>query len=174
MSHKILVFVLLATTLLLSGRCADKKGNKKRVVTSEALMEMNKRMVTGDKDRIKAYVEKHQLLMKPSPTGMYYHISSDVDGEPIREKSIVTYNYEIRLLDSTLCYTSDDTGPKTITIGRGGAEVGITEGLRMLSKGDKAELILPPHLAHGLVGDDDKIPPRSILLVDIHVVDVKN
>ena len=60
--------------------------------------------------------------------------------------------YEVITIDGTVCYSSDQTGPKTIVIGKGGAEVGVTEGLRLLNKGDVASLILPPHLAHDLIG----------------------
>ena len=30
-----------------------------------------------------------------------------------------------------------------------------------------------PHLAHDLIGDDNKIPSRSILLVNLEVIEVK-
>jgi len=32
---------------------------------------------------------------------------------------------------------------------------------------------LPSHLAHGLLGDLDKIPPQSILLIDVQLNNVK-
>ena len=42
-----------------------------------------------------------------------------------------------------------------------------------MSIGDQAKLILPSHLAHGLLGDLDKIPPQSILLIDIQLNTIK-
>ena len=39
----------------------------------------------------------------------------------------------------------------------------------MMREGDKAKLIVPSHLAHGLVGDFDKIPPLTPIVVDIQL-----
>jgi FKBP-type peptidyl-prolyl cis-trans isomerase len=40
--------------------------------------------------------------------------------------------------------------------------------------GDKARLILPPHLAHGLLGDENRIPARSIIVYEIELLDITN
>jgi FKBP-type peptidyl-prolyl cis-trans isomerase len=50
----------------------------------------------------------------------------------------------------------------------------LEEGILLLKKGSKATFIMPPHLAHGLLGDDDRIPSRAILRYEIEVIDVKN
>jgi len=42
-----------------------------------------------------------------------------------------------------------------------------------LSLGDHAKLIIPSHLAHGLIGDLDKIPPLTTLVMDIHLIGVR-
>jgi FKBP-type peptidyl-prolyl cis-trans isomerase len=36
--------------------------------------------------------------------------------------------------------------------------------------GDKAKLIIPSHLGHGITGNMDKIPPLSTLIVDIELI----
>jgi FKBP-type peptidyl-prolyl cis-trans isomerase len=55
-------------------------------------------------------------------------------------------------------------------IDRADIESGIHEGIKFMSVGDRAKLIIPSHLAHGLVGDLDKVPPLSTLVVDIHLI----
>jgi peptidylprolyl isomerase len=52
-------------------------------------------------------------------------------------------------------------------------ESGLNEAVKLLSIGDKAKLILPSHLAYGLLGDFDKIPPQSILLIDVQLNKIK-
>ena len=42
----------------------------------------------------------------------------------------------------------------------------------MLKKGSKARFILPPHLAHGLIGDENRIPARAIIIYDIEVLSI--
>ena len=40
--------------------------------------------------------------------------------------------------------------------------------------GDKARFIIPPHLAYGLLGDENRIPARSIIIYQVELVDVKS
>ena len=55
-------------------------------------------------------------------------------------------------------------------IGKDNVESGIHEGITYLRVGDKAKLLIPSYLAHGLVGDKNKIPPRATLVVDLHLI----
>ena len=59
------------------------------------------------------------------------------------------------------------------SIDKSDEESGLNEAVKFLSVGDKAKLILPSHLAHGLLGDLDKIPPQSILLIDVQLIKIK-
>jgi FKBP-type peptidyl-prolyl cis-trans isomerase len=93
-------------------------------------------------------------------------------GDKIVKGQIVTLNYKISLLDGTVCYSSSNDGQKVFQVGKGGVESGLEEGILMLRKGSKATFIMPPHLAHGLVGDDDRIPSRAILKYEVEVVNV--
>ncbi len=49
---------------------------------------------------------------------------------------------------------------------------GWTEGLQLVKKGGKIELVLPADLAYGEDGAGDKIPPHSTLYFDVEVLDV--
>ena len=52
-------------------------------------------------------------------------------------------------------------------------ETGLHEGIKYMKVGEKAKMILPSHLAHGLIGDSKKIPPRSTIVYDIELLDLK-
>jgi len=95
------------------------------------------------------------------------------NGDSIREGDLVTVEYELSLLDGTVCYNTDTTGAESFVVGSSIVESGLDEGVKYLQQGDKAKIILPPHLAHGLLGDENKIPARSIILFDIEIIDVK-
>jgi FKBP-type peptidyl-prolyl cis-trans isomerase len=82
-------------------------------------------------------------------------------------------NYKITLLDGKLCYSSDSTGAKVFMIGKDNVESGLHEGIQLLHVGDKAIFILPSHLAHGLLGDEDKIPPHSAVIYDIELLGIR-
>ena len=40
----------------------------------------------------------------------------------------------------------------------------------LLKEGDAARFILPPYLAFGLLGDENKIPPRSTIVYNVEML----
>ncbi|MGE5317418.1 MAG: FKBP-type peptidyl-prolyl cis-trans isomerase, partial [Chloroflexota bacterium] len=39
--------------------------------------------------------------------------------------------------------------------------------------GDHAKFVIPSHLGFGLIGDQNKVPPKSTLIYDIELLDLK-
>lgn len=143
----------------------------KRSEYKEPLIRVNNKLVKRDIDRVYGYAKRRNWNLKESPTGLFYDIYHKTNGDSIKSGYEVALKYKVNLLDGTLCYTSDSTGLKKFIIGKGQAENGLEEALLMMKYGDKARLILPPHLAFGLLGDDKKIPRRAIIVYEIEVVD---
>jgi FKBP-type peptidyl-prolyl cis-trans isomerase FkpA len=137
---------------------------------SEKLVEMNKILVKKDAERIEAFVDRQNWDMLETQTGLWYMIYHRGEGAEAQPGMIATINYSITLLDGTECYSSDETGPRQFKIGQGGVESGLEEGILLMHEGDKARFIMPPHLAHGLVGDNNKIPPRAIILYEVELI----
>ena len=75
------------------------------------------------------------------------------------------------MLNGDLIYSSKKDGNKTFLVGRGGVESGLEEAILKLCKNSVATLILPAHLAHGLIGDGNKVPPRATLVYRLKVID---
>ena len=181
MINKGMVFVIKAicvTSLCLVCCCSGSQDKSKRSKSSEIPLEtyiqMNKKMIADEQNIIEKYVADKGVTMKRTETGLWFNISEIGEGENINKGKIVKLNYSISLLNGSLLYSSDESGAKEFLVGQGGVETGLEEGILMLKKGSKASFIMPPHLAHGLIGDDDKIPSRAILLYDVEIIDVKN
>ena len=138
--------------------------------TQEAMVEVNRRLVKADQERIESFVKRKGWDMHESGSGLWYQIYEKGTGDSARSNMLITMDYKISLLDGTICYSSDSLGPKQFRIGSGGVESGLEEGVLMLHEGDRARFIMPPHLAYGLTGDGDKIPPRSIIIYDVKVL----
>ncbi len=117
-----------------------------------------------------AFNKQHNLHLKESETGLWYKIDKTGHGKTASEGRQITLKYKVSLLDGTPCYSSDSLGPKTFTVGKGGVESGLEEGVTMLREGDRAMFVLPPHLADGLPGDGDRIPARSIIVYEVEVL----
>lgn len=144
----------------------DKKAEK------EAFIKANKGLVSIDQDRIEAYVNRRGWTMEKSQTGLWYQIYEKGNGPKAQTGLIARLNYSVSLLDGTMCYTSDSLGPMQFRIGQGGVESGLEEAILMMHVGDKARFIMPPHMAHGLLGDDNKIPPRSVIVYHAELINL--
>lgn len=134
------------------------------------MAELNRYLVQKDRERIENYNERKNLKMEETSTGLWYYIRRAGEGDPFGDNDRVVFDYECTLLDGTFCYSSKESGPRDITLGRAELEAGLNEGLRMLRPGAGALFILPPYLAFGLPGDGKKIPPRSVIVYEVSVL----
>jgi FKBP-type peptidyl-prolyl cis-trans isomerase len=141
--------------------------------TKESLVEVNKMLVSKDAEQIKSYVERRNWNMEVTESGLWFMIYKQGEGTFIQKNDRIGFNYEVWLLNGTLCYSSEELGIKSIVVGSGGVESGLEEGVLMLKKGSKARFILPPHLAHGLIGDENRIPARASIVYNIEILNVE-
>jgi FKBP-type peptidyl-prolyl cis-trans isomerase len=166
--------IFLAILLFLFCSCKRHQeytySEKEYAETERALVGANRLLLKKDKENIIAYLKKNGLDMKESETGLWYKIDKRGHGKTAANGQQITLKYKVSLLDGTPCYSSDSLGPKKFTVGRGGVESGLEEGILMLSEGDRATFIMPPHLAEGLPGDGDRIPARSIIIYEVEVL----
>lgn len=164
-------FMLVFAILFNCGR-ENQKGvtEEEYESTREALIGANRILVKKDYERIKSFAERKGWDMNETPSGLWYQIYENGSGQSAEKGLLITLKYTVALLDGKVIYDSDSLGLKQFRIGSGGVESGLEEGVLLLREGDKARFIIPPHLAHGLTGDGNKIPSRSIILYDITVV----
>ncbi len=172
-------YLFLTYLMILISGCSN--GNKKELTRQqiiqhqENLIRANKYLVTNDAERIRAYAKRRNWDLHSTSTGLWYMIYVHGKGKPAQEGKMAVLTYKLWLLDgTTLCYSSDATGPKKFRIGKGGVESGLEEGVLLLKEGDKARFILPPHLAYGVPGDGIKIPKRSIIVYDVTLTNITN
>ena len=98
---------------------------------------------------------------------------SSGEGDKAREGQVATLKYKVSLMDGEEVYSSENDGPRSFMIGQDNVESGLHEAVTYLKLGDKAQIILPSHLAHGLTGDNNKIPPRSTVIYDLELIGLK-
>ena len=163
-----LFFVILFIFVSCNNRSKEPIDTKKY---KEPLIKVNKYLVEKDQDNIAAYVERHGWKMEVSETGLWYNVSKN-GTEKATKNAIATINYKVKLLNNKHCYSSDSLGPKSFRIGQGGVESGLEEGILLMYKGDKARFIMPPHLAHGLLGDNNKILARATIIYEVELIEL--
>lgn len=165
------LFYLIIAFILISCNNEPVKINKSEY--NEPLIRVNKYLVGKDDEVIRSYAKRHNLNIKVNGSGLYHEISHAGTGDSIKSGMTVSLKYKLSLIDGTVCYNSDSIGLKIFTVGRGEVEKGLDMGLQMMRIGDKAKLILPPHLAFGILGDGKKIPARAIIIYNLEIVEAK-
>lgn len=132
----------------------------------------NQNWVEEERKQIDAFIAGKGWDMKRTDTGLRYLIyeAGAADGPNGAEGFHASVAYEITLLDGSACYKAGADDPKQFVIGFANVESGIHEVMTYLRAGDKARVVLPAHLAFGLTGDNDKIPPRAAVVYDLHVL----
>jgi FKBP-type peptidyl-prolyl cis-trans isomerase len=165
--------VLLLAAFLVS--CREKPGNAN--INSKPgkneMADLNKYLIRKDRERIKNYIERKNLKMNESPTGLWYQIIREGSGNVFTNNDKIVMDYECSLLDGTRCYSSKDLGPKEIILGRSEIEPGLNEGLKLLKPGAEAIFIIPPFLAYGLIGDRKMIPSRAVIVYNVNILQSK-
>ncbi len=165
LSYYSLYFLVFCTMVLYS--CPSKKNKElspddiRRL--QEKSIEVNREVVRVLQDTIAAFVNKQGWNMQKTGSGLWYYIHRSGNSDTIQKNDIVDYAYTVSLLNGTMCYSSDSLGLKRIKVGQGGVESGVEEALRFMCVGDSVRLLIPPHLAHGLIGDQVCIPKLAIL-----------
>ncbi len=165
---------LIAFLLLIISSCqSDEKKPVEVQWSKEKSMELNKRIALEEKIAIKLFLAQHSAWkMIETGTGLQYYIYENGTGETPHEGSVVDVEYSIKMLDGTLCYENEKDEVIEIVIDHSQVETGVQEGLKKMRVGDKAQFIIPSHLAHGLTGDLDKIKPLSPIVVDIKLIEI--
>ena len=166
------VYLLLTGSLFLLFSCHERsspqEANEK--LSAEQLAEINRQLLIKDRERIVSYITRKDLDMKETDTGLW--ISSEAGNGNIKEGDRVTLEYTCSLLDGTPVYKSDEDGLMIFEVGKSDVPAGINEGVKMLGEGSETVMILPGYLGYGLLGDEKKIPARSILVYKMKVLAV--
>lgn len=167
-----IAIVLFVITIV---SCKEKPGistNNSKPGKNE-MADLNKYLIQKDRERIKNYIERKNLRMNESPTGLWYQVIKEGSGKTFIDNDKVVMDYECSLLDGTKCYSSKDLGPKAVVLGKSAIEPGLNEGLRLLSPGAEAIFIIPPFLAYGLIGDRKMIPSRAVIVYNVNILQAK-
>ncbi len=138
----------------------------------EPLINANQELVATEKQDIHNYMDRHGWKMTETGSGLHYMIYQQGYGDPVQEGKVIRYNYETGLLTGKTCYRSEENGPREFLVGQGGVESGLEEAVLLLREGDRVKIIIPSHLAFGLLGDEDCIPKKAVVVYDLEIVNV--
>jgi len=145
-------------------------GGETNAMIRDQFVRANQQLMQKENDEMDHYAKSHHLSFTRTSSGIRYYVyKPSAKGDSIKPDMTVTLDYNVSLLDGTPCYSSKTEGAKTFVVGHEDIESGIHRGLQYLKRGDKAILLIPSPLAHGLLGDLKKIPPQMPIVYDVTV-----
>lgn len=168
--------VTLALLILINVSCNSGRENStvSSIPGKKELTELNRYFVLKDRERVESYIGRKNLKMTESSSGMWYLIKTEGTGRYFTDNDNIAMEYECSLLDGTICYSSDQLGPKELIVGKSKIEAGLDQGLRMLKHGGEGIFIIPPFLAYGLTGDGKKIPAKAVIVYEVKILQAKD
>lgn len=129
---------------------------------------------------IEDYIAKNGLAGKTQKTesGVYYVVTQPGAGPTPVRGDMVSAHYTGKLLngkvfDGSRVNPQAQGRPLQFPVGVGQVIPGWDESFLKLHKGEKATLIVPSVLAYGPRGSSPNIPPNSVLLFDVELVDIQ-
>lgn len=163
----------LATLIVLAGCGGDGLvPSNTAVAPVEDHVQENRDAVRLEDRDIELYIGRFGLSMRKSGTGVRHALLRDAPGDSIRPGEWAAVNYRMELLDGETAYSSAIGEPESFLVEMDDVESGLHEGIQHLSPGDSAVIIIPSYRAHGLIGDMDKVPPRSTVVYRIGLVSI--
>lgn len=168
---KLVLFVFLSIVLV---ACSSSTEKKEIDWTKQKSIEMNQRIAQKEKLNIAMYLEHRKMLnMQQTGSGLYYGIYKKTDGDSAKTGMEAGVKYIITFLNGDTCYVTPKDEIVYFKIDKTDIESGVQEGVKKMKLGEKAILIIPSHLAHGITGDNNKIPPITPLVIDLELKELK-
>jgi len=169
--HKIILTFSLS--IFLFGCDTPEEREKSIKWTTKESTTMHQELALEEELDIQLFLARHaNWKITKTGSGLQYYIYEAGKGQQAKEGDIAEVEFEITLLDGTKCYTTASDEVEEFQIDKADIETGIQEGVKLLRKGDRVKFIIPSHLAHGLIGDMNKIPPLTPIVVDFYLRDL--
>lgn len=140
-------------------------------------LEKNKQAQLEIEDKIIADYLSKNTSFKPQKTssGFYYTIEKKGLGEKPNDGDTVSVHYVGMLLDGTVFSSMQKGETFEFPLGQEPPAVipGWEKAITLMNKGSKGTFIFPSHLAYGTKGSQDGVPPNSVVVFNVELVDVK-
>jgi FKBP-type peptidyl-prolyl cis-trans isomerase len=104
------------------------------------------------------------------PSGVQYKILRAGKGKKPTETSLVRCRYKGKLIDGSTIDKTDDKKPSTMDVS--GFLAGLKEAVQLMATGSKWEVVIPPQLAYGAIGNRG-VGPNAVLIYEVEILGVK-
>ena len=103
-------------------------------------------------------------------SGMQYQVIEEGNGHKPDENARITVHQRCWLVNGHVIEdTYKENEPSEVKVNE--LIEGYQEGIQLMKKGSRYKFFIPPELAWGKKGTGTKIPPNSVLIFDVRLVD---
>jgi len=121
---------------------------------------------------IEGYILENSLDMKKTKSGIHYKIENIGNGWGPVSDSNITLNYTCKNLNGETFWSTYSKGKPSKMMLREYIRA-FSEILPMIREGGKVKMIVPSILAYGRDGWKSTIPPNTVLIYDLELVDME-
>jgi FKBP-type peptidyl-prolyl cis-trans isomerase len=104
------------------------------------------------------------------PSGVQYKVLRAGKGNKPTEESVVRCRYKGMLIDGTTIDKSDTK--KLASLNVKGLLAGLKEAVKLMPTGSKWEIVIPPQLAYGAIGNRG-VGPNAVLVYEMEILGIK-
>jgi hypothetical protein len=127
-----------------------------------------------DEQTIKSYVAQNSLVGTTTASGLFYTITkTNTTGTLVGTNGIAEISYKLFNLNNIKVAESSSYIFKPSV---GSFAAGLSEGVSLMRKGEKATLVIPSALAFGtgrVVVGNIEIPANSVIMIEVEVLEVR-
>lgn len=136
--------------------------------------EFNKQLKDKENKEIQAYIQNHTTDFVQTNAGFFMTKTQLGQTRRVKDRDSIVYYYQIKNLNDSLIYSFQDKGKQVIVMGQENIILGIEYGLKRMTEGEKATILLPSSLGYGVKGDEDKIGMDQPLVIDLKLENIIN
>lgn len=165
--RKFAILLFVACSLI---ACKSKQVEEDFEWNNDLSTQYNKLNAQEEEVDIKLFLaRKPDWKMIQTGSGLRYYIFEKKDGPVAKIGDHVEVQFKVELLDGEVVDETPADEVVEFVVDRAQIETGVQEAVKYMREGEKAKLIIPSHLGHGVVGDLSKIPPLSVLVIEIYL-----
>lgn len=133
-------------------------------LVKENMINANRVVIQSETTQIESYIQRRGWDMTPLPSGALYREYTQGTGASVKAEETVEVTYRLEALDGTAIYTRQID---TLEVGKRQITTALDDLLQQMHYGSQAWMIAPSNSAYGVVGDGDRVQPRTVIIYNV-------
>ena len=175
MGLKKILFIIITLFFVVCFSCQNNQTEETKPLRQNVEKEkiaVNREIVRRETADIELITKRYNWNLSRTESGLYYQIAHSTNGKRAQSKDLVKIKGSISLSDGKEIYNSEIDGIKEFIIDRSEDPVGLHELVKTMREGEKVNGIIPSHLAYGISGNGEHIPPIALLICKIELIKI--